>query len=62
MDKEIIIALIGAAAVIIAALIGLLAKNKEKSTKVKQKATGKNITQIGVQNNYSASRDGENDV
>ena len=62
MEKDIIVAIIGAAGVIIAALIGLLAKSKEKSTKVKQKASGKNITQIGVQNNYSPSKDGENNV
>ena len=62
METEIIGAIIGAAGGIIAALIGLLTKSKEKSTKVKQKAFGKNITQIGVQNNYSSGKEGENNV
>ena len=54
MDKEIIIALIGAAAVIIAAIIGVWGK-KEKTTNIKQKASGKNNTQIGVQINKKES-------
>ena len=54
MDKEIIIALIGAAAVIIAAIIGVWGK-KEKTTNIKQKASGKNNTQIGIQINKKES-------
>ena len=54
MDKEIIIALIGAAAVIIAAIIGVWGK-KEKMTNIKQKASGKNNTQIGIQINKKES-------
>lgn len=48
MDTEIIVALIGAAAVIIAAVIGVFGK-KEKTINIKQKASGKNNTQIGIQ-------------
>ena len=54
MDKEIIIALIGAAAVIIASIIGVWGK-KEKTTNIKQKASGKNNTQIGIQINKKES-------
>lgn len=54
MDKEIFIALIGAAAVIIAAIIGVWGK-KEKTTNIKQKASGKNNTQIGIQINKKES-------
>lgn len=54
MDKEIIIALIGAAAAIIAAIIGVWGK-KEKITNIKQKASGKNNTQIGIQINKKES-------
>lgn len=54
MDKEIIIALIGAAAIIIAAIIGVWGK-KEKTTNIKQKASGKNNTQIGIQINKKES-------
>lgn len=48
MDIQIIAALIGALAVIIAAVIGIWGK-KEKSTKIVQKAIGKNNTQVGIQ-------------
>lgn len=56
MDTEIIVALIGAAAVIIAALIGLLGKCRDtaktrsatkNSIKIKQTSKGANATQIG---------------
>lgn len=60
MDKEIIIALIGAAAAIIAAIIGVWGK-KEKTTNIKQKASGKNNTQIGIQINKKESDTGERD-
>ena len=60
MDKEIIIALIGAAAVIIAAIIGIWGK-KEKSTNIKQKSSGKNNTQIGIQINKKESDTSERD-
>ena len=54
IPNEIIVALIGAAGLIIAALIGLLRpKNSDKSNKtvVTQKTKGNGITQIGIQNN-----------
>ena len=54
MGTEIIVALIGAVAVVIAAIIGVWAK-KEKTTNIKQKAFGKNNTQIGVQINKKES-------
>lgn len=60
MDKEIIIALISAAAVIIAAIIGVWVK-KEKTINIKQKASGKNNTQIGIQINKKESDTGERD-
>lgn len=54
MGTEIIVALIGAAAVVIAAIIGVWGK-KEKTTNIKQKAFGKNNTQIGIQINKKES-------
>ena len=60
MDKEIIIALIGAAAIIIAAIIGVWGK-KEKTTNIKQKASVKNNTQIGIQINKKESDTSERD-
>lgn len=54
MNTEIIVALIGAVAVVIAALIGVWGK-KEKTTNIKQKASGKNNTQIGIQINKKES-------
>lgn len=50
MDTDIIVALISAAAVVIAAIIGIWGK-KEKSTQIRQKAFGKNNSQIGIQIN-----------
>ena len=60
MDKEIIIAFISAAAVIIAAIIGVWGK-KEKTTNIKQKTSGKNNTQVGIQINKKESDCGERD-
>ena len=54
MSKEIIAALIGATAVIVAALIGLLKKDKP-TYKIKQSTKGNNNIQIGVDN---SSHDG----
>ena len=54
METEIIVALIGAAAVVIAAIIGVWGK-KEKNTNIKQRASGKNNTQIGIQINKKES-------
>ena len=54
METEIVVALIGAAAVIIAAIIGIWGK-KEKTTNIKQKASGKSNTQIGIQINKKES-------
>ena len=64
MSEEIIIAIIGAVAVIVAALIGLLVKSKaskRQTTKVEQKAkNGINSVQIGIQNNYvEGKKDGQ---
>lgn len=52
MSEGIIIAIIGASATIIAAVIGLIVKTKSKNINVvkqKQKGNGSNI-QIGIQN------------
>lgn len=63
MDKEIIVEIIGAAAVVLAALIGgifsLINKGKSKESRqiqIKQKQSGRNNTQIGIQNNYGDDR------
>lgn len=50
MDTEIIVAIISAAAVIIAAIIGVLGK-EEKTTNIKQKVSGDGNTVIGTQIN-----------
>lgn len=50
MSKEITVALIGACAVIVSALIGLF-KKASHGTTIKQRAIGKNNTQIGIQQN-----------
>ena len=58
MSEEIIIAIIGAAGVILAAVIGLLKKSNtaEKNINIKQKqGIGNKGTQIGIQNNYSSN-------
>ncbi len=62
MDIEIIVALIGAAGVIIAAVIGAVAKSKgaDKKVTIKQKAKGENSVQIGVQHNC-ATKEGKDD-
>ena len=49
MSEDIIVAIIGAAAVVIAAIIGLLKKSVGDKTTVTQRAKGNDITQIGVQ-------------
>lgn len=58
MSENIIVALIGAGAVIIAAIITLIGNLKkknvsEKRTKIKQSAKGNSNVQIGIQNNLS---------
>lgn len=56
MDKDILIALIGAGAVIIAAVIGGVGANfvkkkvQKNKTNVNQSSKGDNVTMIGVQN------------
>ena len=58
MSEGIIIAIIGAAGVILAAVIGLFKKNNtaEKNINIKQKqGIGNKGTQIGIQNNYSSN-------
>ena len=57
MTEGIIIAVIGAAGVVLAALIGSFKKNSngEKTIKIKQRQEGQNNTQIGVQNNYNSN-------
>lgn len=64
MNTEIIVAIIGAGAAIIAALIAgifaLIAKTKNKKPtdiKLRQKQSGTGNTQIGIQNNYGGSQD-----
>ena len=50
MNTQIVVAIIGAAAVIIAAIIGAWGK-KEKTTNIKQKVSGDGNTVIGTQIN-----------
>ena len=54
MTEGIIVAIIGAAGVILAAIIGLFQKNNtpKKNIKIKQRQKGNNNAQIGIQNNY----------
>lgn len=54
MDTEIIVAVIGAAAVIIGAIIGVWGK-KEKTTIIKQNSIGKDNSQVGIQINKKES-------
>ena len=64
MSENIIVAFIGASAVIIAAivaLIGNLGKKKSKSegkTTIKQSVKGNSNVQIGIQNNSSNEKGG----
>ena len=65
MDTEIIVAIIGAIAVIGAAIINNIGKKKKadgKPAKVKQNAIGKNITQTGIQNNYYSEKKGDDNA
>lgn len=64
MDTEIVVAIIGAGAVIISALIaGVFSLAKQKSRKntvnkeIKQNQTGTNNIQIGIQNNFKEKND-----
>ena len=65
MDNEIIVAIIGAAATVVVALISLIGKkNKlsktaedEKKTEINQKAEGANSTLIGIQINHEKRDD-----
>ncbi len=59
MSEAIIIALIGAAGVIIAAIVGLFKKESGKKTVINQKAIGKDTNQIGIQVNQNG--EDEND-
>lgn len=53
MSKEISVALIGAFAIIVSALIGLFKKSfQANKTMISQRAIGKNNTQIGIQQNH----------
>lgn len=61
MDTEILVAIIGAVAIVIAAIIGIFEK-KEKSTNIKQNAIGKDITQTGIQNNYYSEKKGDDNA
>lgn len=56
--KEYIIALIGAAAIIIAAIIGLFAKNRSKNKQIVKKADNSTIYQA---NGYITIREKEDD-
>ena len=62
MEKEIIVAIISASAVILAAIItgvfAMIGKNK-KHTNISQKQKGQNNVQIGIQNNISGMRNGD---
>lgn len=53
MKTEMIVAIIGAGAVILSAIIGLFAheRHKNKSIKIKQNVTGKNNIVIALQEN-----------
>ena len=54
MEKEIIVAIISAIAVVLAAIItGIFSKfsKKRKGTNISQKQKGQNNMQIGIQNN-----------
>ena len=57
MTEGIIIAVIGAAGVILAAVVGLFKSNNTgKNIKIKQKqGIGNKGTQIGIQNNHSST-------
>lgn len=65
MDKEIIIAMIGAAATVAVALIGLIGKKNKSSrnaennrkTVINQQAEGANSTLIGIQINHEKRGD-----
>lgn len=63
MSEVIIVAIIGAAATILAALIGLISKSRSANknvTKIKQKINyGDNNTQIGIQNNYTKEKNND---
>lgn len=62
METEIVVAIIGAVAVVGAAIInnmGKKKKNDDKPIKMKQNALGKNITQTGIQNNYYSEKKGD---
>ena len=65
MEKDIIVAIISASAVVLAAIItgvfAMIGKNK-KHTNISQQQKGQNNVQIGIQNNISGMRNGdEND-
>ena len=63
METEIIVAIIGAVAVIVAAIIGVWGNRKKssdksgKKIKVNQKATGNINTQVGIQINKGKKDD-----
>ena len=61
MTEGIIIAIIGAAGVVLAAIIALFKKESknEDTTTINQRQSGKNNIQIGQQNNYT-NGDGKN--
>lgn len=65
METEITVALIGASAVIGAAIINNMGKKKksdDKPIKIKQSAIGKDISQVGIQNNNAPQKDGGDNV
>jgi len=61
MSEGILIALIGAGAVIIAAVIGLIGKNitnsSNRNVKIKQSSKGNTVTQVGIQNITKKDKD-----
>lgn len=67
MEKEVLVAIIGAGAVVLAAIIsGLFGLNKKDDTKskiikIEQKQKGKGNTQIGIQNNCARKDEDKDD-
>lgn len=64
MSENVIVALIGASAMIIAAVIALIGNlcEKEKAkrnVKIKQSVRGNSNVQIGIQNNSSNNKEGK---
>lgn len=57
MSEGIVVALIGAAGVVFAAVIGKNVFGRKNKTVIKQKIKGNGNTQIGIQNNQSSYKE-----